>query len=1072
MRSHSFQPLLALSALLTQAVADEGRGHDAHDNDADVVTVWVESTVTTCPTPVAPPPLCSHVPVETITTTISSIVTVTTSTSKRPTPPTSKHTGPAISKPTSSATSKPTAPITSKTVPTVAPTSPTTKSNYWPWPTWMSSRTTTKPTTVHTSTGSLTKSTTTSKPDTTTTKPTVHTSVATLTKSTTTSRPDTTKTTPTVHTSIATLTKSTTTSEPDSTTTKTTTETKTTTSSKPDATSKATTWSTSEKPTTTSTTSTTSKATTAPTTTSKPPTTTSTPSTATTKPSTTTSKTTTTSSTTSASPTVKPDACSQYWLDAIKHQGIAPYAIGGSDSYKVYRNVKDYGAKGDGKTDDTAAIRKAISDGDRCGQGCAGSTTEPALVYFPPGTYIVSDVLYLYYYTMLIGHPTCLPVIKASKNLKVQSSDPNADEVLFKTNPYTAAGPWWNPTNVFWRQVANFEFDITEVDPTRKLIAIQWPSSQATSLTNIVFKLSTASNTRQIGLQITEGSGGYVGDLVLTGGDKALAVGNQQFTFRNITISNAKTAIHQVWSWGWLYQGVTIRNCGVGFDISNTKDNKELLVGSVTIIDSEISNTPVGLQLGDNTNAPNKVAGNSVILENLELTNVPVAVRRGSSTILAGSTGYTNVLAWGRGNTYIGKGSKKPTAVEGAISPNVRPSSLLSGTHFYTRSKPQYAQEHLSSFVSARSAGAKGDGVADDTKALNNLIASAAAAGKIVFLDAGYYRVTGTIRIPAGSRITAEAYPIILSSGSYFADASNPKPVVQIGQPGETGSIEWSNTVVSTRGAQAGAILIEYNLDSSAQPSGLWDVHVRIGGFAGSNLQRAQCPWEAQKETVTADTLNQECISGFLSVHITKGSSGLLMENCWVWVADHDLEREADVQRITIYAGRGMLIESQKGNIWMWGGAVEHHQLYEYQFVGAGPTVLGHIQTETAYYQPNPDATIPFAAVSKYHDPVYASGESGLGVRVVDSKAILIYGAGLYSFFNNYELDCSNAGAAACQKRVLSVENSEVSVYNLNGVGVTNLVTVDNVDVASAADGANGYVQSVALFRTTGKLLL
>lgn len=1043
MRSHSFPPLLALLALLTQAVADEGRGHDAHDEyDADVVTVWVESTVTTCPTPVAPPPLCPHVPVETITSTISSIVTVTS---------TSKHTGPASSKPASSETSTPTAPATSKTVPTVAPTSPTFKSVYWPWPTWMP---TTKPTTVHTSTGSLTKSTT---------KPTVETSVATLTKSTTTAKPDTTTTKPTVHTSVATLTKSTTTSEPDSTTTKTTTETKTTTSSKADTTSKTTTWSTSEKPTTTSTT---SKTSTVPTTTSKPPTTTSTPSPTTTKPSTTTSKT----STTSASPTVKPDACSQHWLDAIKHQGLAPYAVGGSDTYKVYRNVKDYGAKGDGETDDSDAINLAISDGQRCGQGCAGSTTEPALIYFPPGTYIVTEIIYLYYYTMLIGHPTCLPVIKASKKFQRQSNDPNADEVLFKTNPYGGNGkPWWGATNVFWRQVANFEFDITEVAPTRKLIAIQWPSSQATSLTNIVFKLSAASNTRHIGLQITEGSGGYVGDLVLTGGDKALAVGNQQFTFRNVTISNAKTAVYQDWSWGWLYQGITIRNCSVGFDISHIDTTKnELLVGSVTIIDSEISNTPVGLQLGDNTNRPNKVAGNSVILENLSLTNVPVTVRRGSSTILAGSTGYKSVSAWGRGNTYVGKASKKPTLVEGTITPNKRPSSLLSGTHFYTRSKPQYAQEPLSSFVSARSAGVKGNGANDDTKALNDLFASAAAAGKIVFLDAGYYLVTGTIRIPAGARIIGEAYPIILSSGSYFADASNPKPVVQIGKPGETGSIEWSNTVVSTKGVQAGAILIEYNLDSSAQPSGLWDVHVRIGGFAGSELQRSQCPWEAQQQTVTAETLNQQCVSGFLSVHITKGSSGLLMENCWVWVADHDLENDAEAKRITIYAGRGMLVESTKGNIWMWGGAVEHHQLYEYQFVGAGPTVLGHIQTETAYYQPNPDANIPFAAVSEYHDPVYASGDSGVGVRINNSQEILIYGAGLYSFFQNYKEPCNLKGT--CQKRVLSIENSEVSVYNLNGVGVTNLVTVDSVDVAASADGYNGFVQTVALFRSSGKV--
>lgn len=49
----------------------------------------------------------------------------------------------------------------------------------------------------------------------------------------------------------------------------------------------------------------------------------------------------------------------------------------------MYRNVREFGAKGDGVTDDTNAINLAISYGDRCGKQADSTTTTPALVYFP-----------------------------------------------------------------------------------------------------------------------------------------------------------------------------------------------------------------------------------------------------------------------------------------------------------------------------------------------------------------------------------------------------------------------------------------------------------------------------------------------------------------------------------------------------------------------------------------------------------------------------------------------------------------------------------------------------------------
>jgi len=128
---------------------------------------------------------------------------------------------------------------------------------------------------------------------------------------------------------------------------------------------------------------------------------------------------------------------------------------------------------------------------------------------------------------------------------------------------------------------------------------------------------------------------------------------------------------------------------------------------------------------------------------------------------------------------------------------------------------------------------------------------------------------------------------------------------------------------------------------------------------------------------------------------------------------------------------------------------------------------MGQIQTETAYYQPNPDATIPFPADAAFHDPVMAPGSSGWGLRVVDSSDLLVYGVGLYSFFSNNNVTCSNQGnGEACQARTFGVENSAVSVYNLNTVGTTQMITVDGTDVAVYSDNLDGFVDSIALFRS------
>jgi glucan 1,3-beta-glucosidase len=86
----------------------------------------------------------------------------------------------------------------------------------------------------------------------------------------------------------------------------------------------------------------------------------------------------------------------------------------------------------------------------------------------------------------------------------------------------------------------------------------------------------------------------------------------------------------------------------------------------------------------------------------------------------------------------------------------------------------------------------------------------------------------------------------------------------------------------------------------------------------------------------------------------------------------------------------------------------------------------------------------------------------------VDSGSISIYGAGLYSFFNNYSTDCSAQGnGEVCQNRIFSLEgdSSSITVYNENTVGTHYMITIDGRDVAYYADNLDGFVDTIALFR-------
>ncbi|KZS93669.1 pectin lyase-like protein [Sistotremastrum niveocremeum HHB9708] len=734
-----------------------------------------------------------------------------------------------------------------------------------------------------------------------------------------------------------------------------------------------------------------------------------------------------------------------FWLQNLQHQGTSAFNSNPS-GYQVYRNVKDFGAKGDGVTDDTAAINNAISSGNRCGGSCGvGSTTlTPAIVFFPQGTYLVSSPIIAYYYTALVGDGRKLPTLLASAGF-------NGIAVI-DADPYTASGQWYVNQDNFYRSVRNFIIDVTRMPATSSATGLHWQVSQATSLYNVIVNMSTASNTAHQGIFMENGSGGFMGDLVFNGGKYGIWIGNQQFTVRNITVNNAQIGVFADWNWGWTFQGLFINNCQIAFqqNTGGTVANGQQTAGAEVIIDAVITNTPIFLET--TTPSTGSLAG-SILVDNIVLHNVPTAIQDNTGhVLLAGSTGSTTIRQWAQGNVYSGTSGSR-TYQTAALNPPAKPGSLVdSSGRILSKTRPQYVGYATSQFVQVKSNGAKGDGNTDDTAALQAIFNKYAGC-KVIFFDAGTYIISDTLHIPPGTQIVGEIWSQIMVTGPKFQNINSPYVAIQVGLPGQTGIVEISDIIITTRGPTPGAILVEWNVGQSTQGSaGVWDTHIRLGGAQGTNLQSSNCPTSTSASTTT-------CLASYLAFHITSSASAYL-EGLWIWLADHDLDQGP---QLTAFSGRGILSQSQ-GPVWYIGTAAEHHATYQYSLVGAKNHYIGLAQTETPYYQPTPPAPQPFKQDTSLSDPTFSNGQtSAWALWIQNSSGILIYGAGFYSFFSSY---ASTACLAAynCQSQIVNIDSastSGVQIYSLSTVGTTWSFSVNQNGIINQNQNSNSFASTI-----------
>ena len=118
--------------------------------------------------------------------------------------------------------------------------------------------------------------------------------------------------------------------------------------------------------------------------------------------------------------------------------------------------------------------------------------------------------------------------------------------------------------------------------------------------------------------------------------------------------------------------------------------------------------------------------------------------------------------------------------------------------------------------------------------------------------------------------------------------------------------------------------------------------------------------------------------------------------------------------------------------------------------------------------QDNPNSLDPFTPTTAYFDPTFSECFEAIcyktfALRIYNSTYIYVYGAGFYSFFNNYDQGCLLT--EGCQQFMVALEQSEgVYLYALNTKAATNMVEVDMVAIVPQSANPNGFCQTVAIF--------
>src|SRR5947207_8352596 len=400
------------------------------------------------------------------------------------------------------------------------------------------------------------------------------------------------------------------------------------------------------------------------------------------------------------------------------------------DPAAVYVTPQEFGVRGDGTSDDTAGIQAAI---DKAGAGFGGG-----IVFLPSGRYRLSRTIYIWSGVRVIGHGPTRPVLTLADNTPGYQKGIGL-MVLFSGGRPAAAGrggsggrgriPFPPPgtvppnenvadanQNTFYSAMINIDMDIGSGNPAA--IAIRCHVAQHGVLSHMDLHVGS-------GLAGLTEIGNVAEDLHVYGGRYGILTTNTSpfwpFALIDSVFDGQRDAAIREHMAGLTLIRDTVRNVPVGIEIDREYSDE------LWIKDSRFENvSQAALLISNETNAMTQVG-----VENAICSNVPVFARlRESGRTYAAAGAIYRVQRYSHGTIVASEGTAENVFGALRAAPEPLPAAL----------RPAPASD---TWTNVRTLGAKGDGQADDTEAIQKAI----AAHRVLYFPSGSYKVRDTIAL-------------------------------------------------------------------------------------------------------------------------------------------------------------------------------------------------------------------------------------------------------------------------------------------------------------------------------------